>query len=190
MISQFPNLLSILRIAAAPVLILLLKDRQHDLALLVFILAGLSDGLDGFIAKRFDLVTRLGAILDPLADKILLISAYVMLTVLDHIPFWLLLTVGFRELLIVGGYLVLTTLNVSVHHQGPSRLSKLNTCMQIALVIAVLAQEAEWFAIPSAVAGLIVIVLITTVLSGTHYLWIWGIKRQGQPVIEAETKVD
>ncbi|MDH3692044.1 MAG: CDP-alcohol phosphatidyltransferase family protein [Gammaproteobacteria bacterium] len=190
MISQFPNLLTISRIAAAPVLILLLRDRQYDIALLIFVLAGISDGLDGFIAKRYNLVSRLGAILDALADKILLISVYVMLTVLGHIPFWLLLAVGFRDLLIVGGYLVLVTLDVSVHRGGPSRLSKVNTCTQIALVIVILAQEAGWVVMPWAVEALVVVVLITTVLSGAHYLWLWGIKRQTQSSVDSEVKVD
>ena len=73
-ISQLPNLITISRIALAPVLILLLKDQEYAASLAVFVIAGVSDGLDGFIAKRFHFESRLGSILDPLADKILLLS--------------------------------------------------------------------------------------------------------------------
>ena len=180
MISQIPNFLTLLRIGATPVLVLLLNDREYDLALLLFVLAGLSDGLDGYIAKRFGFVTRLGAILDPLADKMLIISTYIMLTVLDDIPFWLMVTVGFRDVLIVGGYLVLVSLDGDVDMR-PSIVSKINTCMQLALVIIVLAHKAELWSLPVLINVSIAAVLATTVLSGAHYVWVWGIKRAGNP---------
>ena len=76
MLSHVPNLLTLLRIGAVPALILLLWERDYEFALAVFVLAGLSDGLDGYVAKRFGYVTRLGSILDPIADKMLIVSAY------------------------------------------------------------------------------------------------------------------
>src|SRR4030067_3281262 len=85
-ISQLPNLITICRICLAPVLILLLKEQEYAASLAVFVIAGVSDGLDGFIAKRFNYVSHLGSILDPLADKILLLSSYVMLTMLNFLP--------------------------------------------------------------------------------------------------------
>ena len=121
-----PNAITLVRLGLVPVFIVVLKAQDYTVALLVFAVAGLSDGLDGFIAKRFNLVTRLGAILDPLADKVLLVSAYVMLTILGHLPFWLVLTVGFRDLLIVGGYLVYTSL-IGPVAMRPTYLSKFNT---------------------------------------------------------------
>jgi len=133
--TNLPNTITLSRIALAPVFILVLKDGDYLTALAVFLIAGISDGLDGFIAKRFNLTSRLGAILDPAADKILLISAYVMLTVMNHIPFWLMLTVAFRDFLIIGGYLVYTSLMGAVQMR-PSYLSKLNTFMQISLIIS------------------------------------------------------
>src|SRR5690606_19068678 len=90
-VSQLPNLITIARLALAPVFVLLVNDEAYGLALAVFAAAGLSDGIDGFIAKRFHYESRLGAILDPAADKILLVSAYVMLTVLEHLPLWLVI---------------------------------------------------------------------------------------------------
>ncbi len=177
--SHLPNLITLSRIALAPVLILLLKEHDYAMSLVVFLVAGVSDGLDGFIAKRFNLTSRLGAILDPVADKILLLSAYVMLTLLEDLPFWLMLTVVFRDLLIVGGYLVYTSMIGSVQMR-PSHLSKLNTFMQIALVIAILAQQAFSLVYPALVEALVYAVLITTVASGLHYVWIWGVQKEEQ----------
>jgi cardiolipin synthase len=108
---------------------------------------------------------------------VLLVSAYVMLTVLDHVPFWLMLTVAFRDLLIVGGYLTYTSL-VGPVVMHPSRLSKINTLMQLILVVVILLHEALGVSYPFLIDGLIYAVLITTVASGAHYLWAWIIKKQ------------
>jgi len=180
-ISQLPNLITIFRIALVPVLILLLKDQEYAMALVVFAVAGVSDGLDGFIAKRFHFESRLGSILDPLADKILLLSSYVMLTMLDHLPFWLMLTVAFRDLLIVSGYLVYTSM-VGPVQMRPSWLSKLNTFMQIALIVVILAQQAMQLIYPLVVDVLIYAVLLTTVASSLHYLWTWLVMKDLEPV--------
>jgi cardiolipin synthase len=182
-ISQLPNLITISRIALAPVLILLLKDQEYAASLAVFVIAGVSDGLDGFIAKRFHFESRLGSILDPLADKILLLSSYVMLTMLDHLPFWLMLTVAFRDLLIVSGYLVYTSM-VGPVQMRPSWLSKFNTFMQITLVIVILTQQALHWVYPPAIEALIYAVLLTTVASGGHYLWTWLVIKQVEPLKE------
>lgn len=182
-ISQLPNLITISRIGLAPVLILLLKEQEYAASLAVFAIAGVSDGLDGFIAKRFHFESRLGSILDPLADKTLLVSSYVMLTLLNHLPFWLMLTVAFRDLLIVGGYLVYTSM-VGPVQMRPSWLSKLNTFMQIALVIVILAQQALQQVYAPLVDALIYAVLLTTVASGLHYLWVWLVMKQVEPAKE------
>jgi cardiolipin synthase len=179
-LSQLPNLITLSRIALVPVLILMLKDREYAAALAVFFLAGLSDGLDGFIAKRFGLRSQLGAVLDPLADKTLLVTSYVMLTILGHVPFWLMLAVVFRDLLIVGGYLIYTTLFGAVQMQ-PSGLSKFNTLMQIALVVALLAQQAAGRSYPFETTLLVYAVFATTVASGVHYLWTWGVMKEIRP---------
>jgi cardiolipin synthase len=167
-----PNAITLVRLGLVPVFIVVLKAQDYTVALVIFAVAGLSDGLDGFIAKRFNLVTRLGAILDPLADKVLLVSAYIMLTVLGHLPFWLVLTVGFRDLLIVGGYLVYTSL-IGPVAMRPTYLSKFNTFLQITLVVAILVQQAMALPLALLVQILIYGVFITTVSSGVHYVWIW-----------------
>jgi cardiolipin synthase len=162
-----------MRVAAVPVLILLLKNEYYASALLLFVAAGVSDGLDGYIAKKYRVQSKFGAILDPVADKILLVSCFVMLTLLGHIPFWLLVIVVFRDILIVGGYLLLVMLDAKVQMR-PSTLSKLNTLFQICLVSLVLARLAGWIDLGAVVDVLIVVVASTSVLSGIHYVWVWG----------------
>ncbi len=180
-ISQLPNLITIARIALAPVLILLLKDEEYAASLAVFVLAGISDGLDGYIAKRFHLESRLGSILDPLADKTLLVSSYVMLMLLNHLPFWLMLTVVFRDLLIIGGYLIYTSM-VGPVQMRPSWLSKFNTFMQISLVIVILTQQALKWMYPPLIDAFIYAVLLTTIISGLHYLYIWMVVKEVEPI--------
>ncbi|MDH5649624.1 MAG: CDP-diacylglycerol--glycerol-3-phosphate 3-phosphatidyltransferase [Gammaproteobacteria bacterium] len=178
---HLPNAITISRLFLVPLLILALRSQDYVTGLLLFLIAGVSDALDGYIAKRFNLVSQLGAVLDPLADKALLVSAYIMLAWVGDVPFWLALTVVFRDLLIVGGYLVVVSLLGPVHMQ-PSYLSKLNTLMQIVLVVIVLAQHTAQLYFPQANLLLVYLVMATTVVSGTHYLWMWVVKRQIEPM--------
>jgi cardiolipin synthase (CMP-forming) len=188
-LAHLPNLITLARIALVPVLILLLKDQDYAAGLIVFVIAGASDALDGYLAKRLNVQSRLGAILDPVADKLLLVSAYVMLTVLGHIPFWLVLVVVFRDLLIVGGYMLYTS-HAGPVKMRPSILSKLNTLMQIALATLVLAQQAAGLDWPLTIHALVVAVLITTVVSGAHYLWSWMIMKDIEPAHSGEHRHD
>ena len=172
---QIPNLLTLARIAAVPVLILFLYEGRYGAALTVFVLAGITDGLDGWIAKRFKCVTRLGSILDPLADKILIVSTYVMLVLAGDLPFWLILLIGFRDLGIIAGVLVLNTLNGHVQMQ-PSLLSKVNTFLQISLVILVMVERIGFIALEPVAEILLWFVAVTTVASAIHYVYFWFIR--------------
>jgi len=174
--SQVPNLLTLIRIAACPMLVLLLRDSSYDLALIVFLVAGITDGLDGYIAKRFNCVSNLGAILDPLADKLLIASTYIMLALLEDIPFWLLVVVMFRDLVIVIGYLILVMMGNEVPMK-PTYISKFNTLLQISLMVVVLIERAAWIQLPLVIDLLIIGVLLTTVVSGVQYVWLWGIRQ-------------
>lgn len=187
-LSHLPNIITIARIALVPVMILLLKEQDYAAGLIVFVIAGASDALDGYLAKRLNVQSRLGAILDPVADKLLLVSAYVMLTVLGHIPFWLVLVVVFRDLLIVGGYMLYTS-HAGPVKMRPSILSKLNTLMQIALVTVILAQQAAGLAWPLAEV-LVYVVLVTTVVSGAHYTWSWMIMKDIEPAHPGDHRHD
>lgn len=177
MIASIPNLLTLLRIAACPVLVLVLNAGNYEIALLLFLAAGITDGLDGYIAKRFNFTSRLGAILDPIADKLLITSSYVMLTLVGDIPFFLLVIVVFRDLVIVAGYLVLKLIEDSEVPIQPIYWSKLNTFLQITLVVLVLAEQAGLMAVPYLVQGLILGVILTSVISGCLYVYLWGIRR-------------
>ena len=177
MLSQIPNLLTLARIAACPVLVLLLHEQNYSLALILFLVAGITDGLDGFIAKRFDCASTFGAILDPVADKLLSASAYIMLAILGDIPFWLLVVVMFRDLVIVVGYFLFVMMGADVPMR-PTYSSKINTFVQISLMVMVLLEKATIVQIPLIVDALIIGVLITTVTSGIQYVWLWGIRQE------------
>jgi len=172
---HIPNLLTLLRMFAAPVLILCLTDRNYGLGALVFLIAGITDALDGWYAKRFDCVTPLGAILDPIADKMLIITAYFVLSLLGDIPLWLVLIVGFRDLGIVGGYLILQDIREQMLPQ-PSMLSKLNTVVQIVFVLVIMLNEVNWVSLSIAVDIFLWLVTVTTLVSGVHYIFRWFIR--------------
>ena len=188
-LSRLPNLITMARIALVPVLILLLKDQEYAAALIVFVIAGVSDALDGYLAKRLNVQSRLGAILDPVADKLLLVSAYVMLTFLGHIPFWLMLVVAFRDLLIVVGYVAYTS-HAGPVKMRPSVLSKLNTVAQIALATLILTQQAVGLDLGLTVDVLVIAVLASTVISGAHYLWLWMIVKDIEPASKGGKPLD
>jgi cardiolipin synthase len=146
------------------------------MALYLFIAAGITDGLDGYIAKKFDCVTSFGAVLDPIADKLLIASAYIMLAILGDIPFWLLIAVMFRDLVIIVGYLILVVMGHDVPMR-PTYMSKINTFMQISLMGAVLVEKSGLLEISPLVVVLIAGVVVTTVVSGAQYVWFWGIRQ-------------
>lgn len=179
MFAHIPNLLTLSRMAATPVMVLLLEDGAYETALLLFLVAGITDGLDGYIAKHYKWESRLGAILDPLADKMLIVCTYVMLAMLGDIPFWLFVIVMFRDVLIIGGYLILATLKEDVRI-SPSVFSKVNTFLQITLVLAVLVDRTGWIPVGPLTGVLVVCVTATTIFSGAHYVWRWGIQEEGR----------
>jgi cardiolipin synthase len=160
---------------AAPVLILFLLERNYGAGTILFLVAAVTDALDGWFAKRFDCVTRLGKILDPIADKMLIITAYIVLALLGDIPLWLMLIVGFRDLGIVGGYLILQTIHDQMPPQ-PSLLSKLNTLAQITFVLTAMMNNISWVDLSGVVNILLWLVAVTTLVSGFHYIYRWFIR--------------
>lgn len=171
--SQLPNIISVLRMLLVLPVVWALLNQAYAIALILFAVAGISDGLDGFLAKHFGWQSRLGSILDPLADKLLLVSCFITLVWLDFIPLWLVLVVLGRDLIIVtGGW--------AFHHWfgafelQPSRLSKLNTFVQIVFVLVVVFHHGDFAFTLWIVEALGYIVFATTVVSGVDYAWIWG----------------
>lgn len=172
-----------------PWLIVVLKQGNYQLALVIFFIGGISDGIDGYLARRYNLMTHLGAVLDPLADKLMLVSTFVMLTYLGDVPFWLMVVVASRDILIVGGYITVTSITGPVEMK-PSLLSKFNTVMQIVLVLAILLQRSYNLHFQLLDQLLYAAVLITTVASGAHYLWLWLVHREITPVNQQNNKAD
>ena len=172
--SNIPNLICFARIALVIPIIRLLFQEQFLLSLLLILVAGLSDILDGYLAKKNNWRSYLGAVLDPAADKILLVSLFITLQSMDLIPFWLTLTVILRDLMIVFG-LSLYRYFVDVPQPNPTRISKFNTLLQLVFIILViLAQGIQFpFAILSMVCGSLV--FVTSILSGLDYWIIWSI---------------
>jgi cardiolipin synthase len=142
------------------------------LAFILFLAAGVSDGIDGFLAKRFGMTTVLGAYLDPLADKALLVSIYVTLGINSVLPLWLVILVVSRDIMIVGGVL-LSWLVGSPIKVKPLIVSKLNTLAQIVLASVVLGALGLGLSLPRATFALVGIVALTTVLSVAAYLTQW-----------------
>src|SRR5258705_13135587 len=121
---NLPNLISLARLLMVPVTIWLIISGRYGVAFWVLVAAGISDALDGFIAKRFDRRTRLGALLDPIADKVLLVSVYVTLGVAGQIWAWLVVLVVFRDIMIVGGFLLIQAIAALPKPTHPLFISK------------------------------------------------------------------
>jgi cardiolipin synthase len=170
---DIPNLITAARILLVPPILWLLLQERYSTVLLLFLLAGASDGLDGFLAKRFGWSTYLGSILDPLADKLLLMGAIVVLGWQGNLPVWLVVLVILRDVVIVSGALSYHYL-IESFEASPLFVSKLNTVVQILLVLAILFDQGV-MALPAPILiGLIAGVALTTVSSGGIYVWEWG----------------
>lgn|SRR5512144_2386401 len=172
------NWLTTLRILLIPVFVTLLVYKHAALAFLVFCLASLTDLLDGYIARSRGAQTRLGAFLDPMADKLLLTSAFVTLTWLKVIPFWIAVVVVSRDLVLTVGVAVIHVAGGTVH-PSPSWLGKLSTVFQMATVIA--AMLAFYFGVlPGMPRRLAWITAMFTIASGLQYI-VQGLKQLNPP---------
>ncbi|OAG27189.1 CDP-alcohol phosphatidyltransferase family protein [Thermodesulfatator autotrophicus] len=164
---NIPNLVTILRLCLVPVIIKYLLAGDQQKALLFFIIAGLSDALDGFLARRLNQKTLLGAILDPIADKTLVDSIYLLGAYLGLLPIWLAFVVVGRDILILLGFLVLVAITKKIEVR-PTYLSKATTAIQVTTIVGTLAQIPKIKILFYLTGGI-------TVLSGLHYLWL-GLK--------------
>jgi len=170
---SLPNLISLARLLCVPLAVWLIMTNQMRAAFYVFVAAGISDAIDGFIAKRFNARTALGRYIDPLADKALLVSVYVTLGSKGELADWLVILVVFRDLLIVGGALLIHTLTDQRMRLEPLFISKLNTLMQIVLIVVVLAMNGFGIDDHGLKPILVGVTAITTVLSGGAYIVRW-----------------
>ena len=170
-----PNAITSVRILLVPFLAYLLLHGAYGAAIWVFLAAGVSDALDGFIARRFNLCTRVGAVLDPLADKMLIVVSVLTLAWRGLLPWWLAFVIAGRDLIIVGGAAAYA-LRAGRVEMEPSVPSKVNTGVQITLVLVVLGTAAGVIRTAGWLPALFGIAFVTTVVSGVHYVVVWGLR--------------
>lgn len=168
-----PNAICIARMLLVAPLVHFVHTGRYEAALLVLVVAGFSDGLDGFLAKRYDWRTRLGSLLDPAADKLLLIGAFVSLTLAGLVPLGLTLVVVGRDLVIVAGAVCYQWLIAPVEGE-PAVISKLNTACQLAMVFFALTAAAYAWPPPVSLTVLGAAVVFTSIVSGLSYVLRWS----------------
>jgi len=174
LISALPNLITLARLLAVPLTVWLILQDRYGTAFWVFAAAGVSDALDGFIAKQFSARTVIGGFLDPLADKALLVSVYVTLGYRGEIETWLVILIVFRDILIIGGAILIQTITQALTMQ-PLFISKLNTLLQIALATLLLAKLGLGIDDDFGISRFLTFVVGgSTLLSGAGYVIIWG----------------
>jgi cardiolipin synthase (CMP-forming) len=167
-----PNLITIFRFCLVPLAVWCIGSNAWGWAFWVFIVAGVSDGIDGYIAKRFDMRSELGAVIDPLADKALLVSIFVTLGIVGAVPAWLVILAVFRDLMIVGAVLVSWVMGNPMTI-APLILSKLNTAVQIGFVALVLFSKGAGLPLPFLIEAGSAIVAALTIASAAAYLRRW-----------------
>ena len=175
------NAISLARILVAPLILWLLLENDYMSAFILFTVAALSDAIDGFLARRAKTSNMLGVYLDPLADKVLLVSIYIFCGIMEWLHLGLVILVVFRDGLIVVSLALAQLLDLRQDVLPPTLSSKINTAAQLLLVFTVLCGKAAPFMLVSPLYGfpyifLPWIVAAMTLISGIQYLWLWWIK--------------
>lgn len=174
-----PNILTLLRVAAAPLLAYLLMRRYYEYALYVFLVAAITDALDGYIARHFRLSTEFGAALDPLADKLITLTCLLILSMQGWVPWWLTLPLVLRDAVIVVGAFTYH------HHFGeidirPTKVGKIHTLAVFLLFILVLAHAAQAINAEAWLTASFAAIFLTTLASLVQYVVLWGRKAARQ----------
>jgi cardiolipin synthase len=167
---NLPNILTLTRVLMIPFFVIFIMDKHFGWALITFVIAGITDGVDGLIARITHQRTELGAYLDPIADKLLLFSAFITLAIIEVIPSWLVVIVITRDVIILVGFLVMILTN---YHPkiNPSLLSKITTVFQILTIVLVLLTG--YYPVFKQLSIMAVYgTAVMTVLSGSHYIYI------------------
>jgi cardiolipin synthase len=180
-VRHLPNIICVLRIALVWPVAAALAHREYVLALALIMVAGVSDVIDGYLAKRFNWTSELGKFLDPLADKLLLVTVFVEAAWLGLAPWWLTSAVVARDVLIALGAMVFR-LWFGPLRGRPTISSKINTAMQLLYMMAMLVYAAMSFPPHEVLDALAVLVFITTVFSGLNYMAIFTRRAWAAPV--------
>lgn len=170
---DIPNLITVGRMLLVLPTAWMLLEHNYQLALVLFFVAGASDALDGFLAKQFDWTSRLGAILDPLADKALLVACFAALSWNGLLPVWLFGLVILRDVVIVAGAVVYH-FRIAALDAQPTLISKVNTLAQILLVLLIIVHQASGWGRADWAGSLVYLVTLTTLWSGIDYVVTWS----------------
>jgi cardiolipin synthase len=168
---NLPNVLTLLRIVAVPIFLSLLVEGEHDAALVVFVAAGITDGIDGMLARMWHQRTELGAHMDPLADKLLVVSSFIALGIMGLVPRPLMIVVITRDVIILGGFLLTAAVVGKTMEMKPSVSGKLTTFTQLLTVSLVLLDLSKWADVPRLVLNFVFIATgIAGFISGGGYV--------------------
>lgn len=171
-----PNILTLLRLALVPFAVFYILQDDLIIAFYLFMFAGITDYVDGYLARRWHVESRFGRISDPIADKALLMGSYIALTYTGHIPEWFMYLIVGRDILIISGAVLVYIFNLPVRLM-PFFISKVNTFLQVILVAIVLMADFSFYEVWShesyekAMWGLLYITTLTTILSGIEYIF-------------------
>ena len=167
-----PNALTLLRFCLIPLIVVMIQDKRFDVAFYLFVLAGITDAVDGYIARRFDQKSVIGAYLDPLADKFLIAASFISLLLISALPNWLVVLALFRDLMIVGAVVIAWLMDNPIPIE-PILISKMNTALQIGAVSYALAVGAFGPMLPILETPLYMATALLTILSVAAYFVRW-----------------
>ncbi len=166
-----PNIITVARILLIPVVAFLLLDRDYAMACGVFVAAAAGDWLDGFLARRLNQMSQLGAVLDPIADKMTMMIVAILLAAQGLLPIWLSVVIVLRDAIIVAGAVAYRFV-VGHIEMAPTRLSKANTFLEFGVLALVMAQAGQLVEARAWLAPLFVLQFALVLVSGVHYVWI------------------
>lgn len=167
-----PNIITIGRVLLIPVVAFLLLDHDYTLAFAVFVVAAVGDWVDGFIARRFNQMSQLGAVLDPVADKMTMMIVAILMAAQGLLPIWLAVVIVMRDAVIVAGAVAYRFV-VGRIEMAPTRLSKANTFLEFGVISLVMAQAAQLVRADAWLMPLFILVFASVLVSGAHYVWVW-----------------
>lgn len=167
-----PNLITVARVLLIPVVAFLLLDHDYKLAFAVFLVAAVGDWVDGFLARRLNQISQLGAVLDPVADKMTMMIVAILMAAQGMLPVWLAVVIVLRDAIIVAGAIAYRFV-VGHIEMAPTRLSKANTFLEFGILALVMAQAGELVAAERWLMPLFLLLFASVLVSGAHYVWVW-----------------
>lgn len=167
-----PNAITVARVLLIPVVAFLLLDHDYKLAFAVFVVAAVGDWLDGFLARRLNQMSQLGAVLDPIADKMTMMIVAILLSAQGMLPIWLAVVIVMRDAIIVAGAVAYRFV-VGHIEMAPTRLSKANTFLEFGVLALAMARAGQLVDAEGWLMPLFILLFASVFISGAHYVWVW-----------------